>query len=223
MLRTVRLAVVGSILFCVSIAGAQSAKQPSKVPDPCAAKVLAAHDAGLRQAGFAAKAGEDAAYERGYKEGWAVGRNKGIDDGFGAGMRALSTKFTDKSLPLPVSFMTEKMDGGDAYQYAVAEVTRQHFASWFVIEPQGRLKLHIAGTDAFGPAQAQYIEFRVSTFVSHLSLIGAKEVVLSGSLVLGESGKWLQGYSSAEKAQKMREMAYTVLSEVVKNLQAAMK
>jgi len=137
-----------------------------------------------------------------------------FDRGFELARISMATQVSDeKNAPLKAELVVENLSGADAYRFAVAEVVKQYFPDFMVIDPTGALKIYITGTNCLGSGKAQNIRIEVEALVHHPFRTGSQTIDMVGVIKLSHHDETMIGYDEREKAQIMREMAYKVLSE----------
>ncbi|MFI5089182.1 MAG: hypothetical protein ACHP7P_03895 [Terriglobales bacterium] len=151
---------------------------------------------------------------RAVKEADTKGREEGFSQGFGIGQFSMANFVSDRDHPpLKMELLMEEFSGADSYRLAVAEIAKQYFSDFIVIDPVAPLKVYVSGTNYMGAGRAQYVNVEVMAFVQHRFVTGSKSTDLHGTLKISETGQSLTGYDDQERARIMREMAYKVLSD----------
>jgi len=148
------------------------------------------------------------------KEAEKKTREEAFNQGYEWAQILMSDRLSDKDIgPLRAQLIVEKFGGSDAYALAVAEIAKQHFADFIVIDPAGVLKIYVTGTNYMGPGRAQGINITIQALVHHGFTVGSQKLNLLGWLKLAGEDQTISGYNDQERAQIMREMAYKVLSD----------
>lgn len=184
--------VVAACVVCALCSSVSAQTQSSKKPSPCEADIAKARsDAGL--------------------EGCQLCTQMFLN--------LYAKSLGDGIKPLKISVQGEDIEGSNSYRFAAAEVIRTQFSEWLVVEPNAPLHLWIAGTNQLGPRQAQHLEAEVAIFVTHPVLTGGQTHGVSGRLVLAEDGSVVEGYTVEERTAKLRELAYSAISDFLKSWQ----
>jgi hypothetical protein len=162
----------------------------------------------------------DAEKGQAYSSGWI----KSVE--YSDALDSLSVGDNSGSGKFGLQFIVEDITGSDSYQYAVAEVIRTHFSQNIVVDPQSRLVFWIHGTKTIeitSRYDVQTVAMDIYVYSSQKLVRGNSKGILPGRFTMASDEETLAGYSSEQKTQAVREMAYKVLSNFLSKWQEAAK
>lgn len=124
------------------------------------------------------------------------------------------TSLTTDSKTIRVDLQSETFDDSDAYRLAVADLIRDHFPRWIIVDPGAKPKLHLTGSNLNGEAQLVEIDFGWTAY--QVIRTGLNPVVASGFFRYKSGGGLIVGDRN-ERVGMVREAAYGLLSRFQKD------
>lgn len=110
------------------------------------------------------------------------------------------------------------LQDADVYRFAVAEVAKGYFDSQLQFVSKSDVILYVTGTDDLHGTQG--IDVSVRGFVLHPVSIGGKVKMVTGGLLLSESGFTVTGAKDF-RSQRFRENVYKVLANLLSRIDEA--
>jgi hypothetical protein len=130
-------------------------------------------------------------------------------------LRALvAAPITTDSKTIRIDLQSETFDASDVYRLAIADLIRDHFPRWIIVDPDAKPKLRLTGSNLNGDAQVVEIEFGWTAY--QLVRRGLNPVVVSGFFKYKSKGGLIVGDRN-ERIGMVREAAYGLLSEFQKD------
>jgi len=138
-------------------------------------------------------------------------------NGYDAARIEASTDLSKNAKRYPLQILVEDVREETSYRFAAAEVLRTQFPSQFDIVPSATLVLHISGASSADQTLSA-MSVRVEAFVQHSFMVANQRKTLGGTFVISHRETALLRYSDQEKTHKVREFAYTALSEFLETI-----
>jgi hypothetical protein len=132
------------------------------------------------------------------------------DSDCGALRDIVTHPITTDSKTMRLALRREEFDDSDAYELAIADLIREHFARWIIIDSDAKTELQISGSKLNGNAQTFAIEFGWNTY--QIVRSGLDPVVAEGFFKY-RSREGLMVGSRTERIGMVRDGAYGLLSE----------
>ena len=126
----------------------------------------------------------------------------------------VAAPITSDSKTIRIDLQSEPFDGSDAYRLAIADLIRDHFPRWIIVDPDAKPKLRLTSSNLNGEAQVVEIEFSWTAY--QLVRRGLSPVVVSGFFRYKSRGGLVVGDRN-ERIGMVREAAYGLLSEFQKD------
>jgi hypothetical protein len=146
--------------------------------------------------------------------------SKSWSEGFAAADQLLSGVFVaKKNGRVPISIVVEKdFEGSDAVEFMSAEIIKDYFGDFFVVDTSSPLHLYLTGTKEFyanGPQGMTLQIYASSTY--HITFEYGKRVSVPATIAFVEDG-WTISGSREYKEKSLREKIYSALSRFRKSV-----